>query len=53
MVNTSNTAMAGRTFWSSLAAVSLLLLIMQVSGNEESQLIKDIMTGYNKNIRPS
>ncbi|XP_064207364.1 acetylcholine receptor subunit epsilon isoform X1 [Anguilla rostrata] len=53
MVNTSNTAMAGRTFWSSLAAVSLLLLIMQVSGNEESQLIKDIMTGYNKNIRPA
>ncbi|KAJ8347695.1 hypothetical protein SKAU_G00262840 [Synaphobranchus kaupii] len=52
MVNTLNTAMAGRTFWSSLAAV-VLLLVVQVSGNEESQLIKDMMKGYNKKIRPA
>ncbi|XP_061106407.1 acetylcholine receptor subunit epsilon isoform X2 [Conger conger] len=55
MVNTSNTAMAGRTFWSTLAAMALLLLVVQgnFSGNEESELIDDIMKGYNKNIRPS
>ncbi|KAJ8396445.1 hypothetical protein AAFF_G00017510 [Aldrovandia affinis] len=45
-------AMAAQSFWSCLAAITLLLLVVQVNGNEESQLLKDLMNAYNKNIRP-
>ncbi|KAG9351584.1 hypothetical protein JZ751_022835 [Albula glossodonta] len=53
MINASNSTMAAWSLCSCLTATTLLLLAMQVSGNEESQLIKDLMTGYNKNIRPA
>ncbi|KAG7484859.1 hypothetical protein MATL_G00053830 [Megalops atlanticus] len=47
----SNSAMAAWPY--RFLAVTLLLIAAQVSCNEESELIKDLMKGYNKNIRPA
>ncbi|KAM6969740.1 acetylcholine receptor subunit epsilon [Aplochiton taeniatus] len=45
--------MATCSFRTFLAAILFLELIGHVRCNEESQLIKDLFTGYNKNIRPT
>ncbi|XP_048853824.1 acetylcholine receptor subunit epsilon [Brienomyrus brachyistius] len=35
------------------ALLAVTLAVLPVSGNEETELLRDLMTGYNKNIRPA
>ncbi|KAM9441194.1 acetylcholine receptor subunit epsilon [Clarias gariepinus] len=41
-----------RSIWTCLVVAALLYTVVQVSGNEESELIADLFKNYNKNIRP-
>ncbi|KAB5522676.1 hypothetical protein PHYPO_G00162210 [Pangasianodon hypophthalmus] len=45
--------MAARSIWTCLVVAALVNTVVQVSGNEESQLIAAIFKNYNKNIRPA
>ncbi|XP_053340864.1 acetylcholine receptor subunit epsilon [Clarias gariepinus] len=44
--------MPARSIWTCLVVAALLYTVVQVSGNEESELIADLFKNYNKNIRP-
>ncbi|KAK2816568.1 hypothetical protein Q7C36_022839 [Tachysurus vachellii] len=45
--------MAARSIWTCSVVVALLYTVLQVSANEESEVIAHIFKNYNKNIRPA